>query len=604
MTAFVSCLTERVHTAESRLADTLAGAEPADALATLVAAPEFRDLVTTLVDAPIYTPAFADDFAAHGVIAALAPARMLRGIFNFPLRQALIRLGQLSAALAGTPADTSEPSPRPKNAWQQLAERLGEQPALAATKLIVFATTELPDNAAAAYRELAARLEADHPHTLYPTSVYRESDGHTVATEDYATIDAVVSQTTFATIRTVDRVLAIDNPTLADVYGAIGRCICVLDRNVDTLYRDALEAYFAHHGIALDVLVYRAMEVDKDLSTVERLLADYKRLGVSREVPVLIAGGGVLADTAGLACALYGRNTPYVMLATSIVTGIDAGPSPRTCCDGFGYKNLMGAYHPPILSLTDRYFFDTLHEGWLRHGVAEIIKMAVVKDAALFADLEAAQPRLVASRFGTRDCGPDDPMHGLSQRVLAGAMRAYVQAEYGNLYETHQCRPHAYGHTWSPGFEIQAGLLHGHAVAVGMGFGAFLAHRIGWLAEADLHRVLGLISGYGLTLWEDILADRAVMAEAHGKIIEKRGGNLVAPLPRGTIGQCGYLNALSLDDLMHAVTAYQAVCTAYPREGRGIDAYCADVGLEAPSTVGKASTTDIEAEAGEAVPAK
>ena len=51
------------------------------------------------------------------------------------------------------------------------------------------------------------------------------------------------------------------------------------------------------------------------------------------------------------------------MLCTSIVSGIDAGPSPRTCCDGFGYKNLYGAYHPPVVTITDRYstIFMSLH---------------------------------------------------------------------------------------------------------------------------------------------------------------------------------------------------------------------------------------------------
>jgi len=51
------------------------------------------------------------------------------------------------------------------------------------------------------------------------------------------------------------------------------------------------------------------------------------------------------------------------MLSTSIVTGIDAGPSPRTCCNGFGYKNLLGAYHPPVVSLTDRFFFGSQRAG-------------------------------------------------------------------------------------------------------------------------------------------------------------------------------------------------------------------------------------------------
>ena len=89
------------------------------------------------------------------------------------------------------------------------------------------------------------------------------------------------------------------------------------------------------------------------------------------------------------------------MLATSIVTGIDAGPSPRTCCDGYGFKNLYGAYHPPILTLTSRGFWSTLHEGWIRHGIAEIIKMACVKDIGLFELVEQAGPRLIYTKFGT-----------------------------------------------------------------------------------------------------------------------------------------------------------------------------------------------------------
>ena len=90
------------------------------------------------------------------------------------------------------------------------------------------------------------------------------------------------------------------------------------------------------------------MEVDKDISKVETILGELKQLGAARNEPILIVGGGVLADIAGFAAALYHRNTPYVMLNTSIVSGIDAGPSPRTCSDGYGYKNLFGAYHAHI----------------------------------------------------------------------------------------------------------------------------------------------------------------------------------------------------------------------------------------------------------------
>ena len=320
------------------------------------------------------------------------------------------------------------------------------------------------------------------------------------------------------------------------------------------------------------------------------MLGDFKALGVSRNEPVLIIGGGVLADTGGLACALYHRNTPYVMISTSIVAGIDAGPSPRTCCDGFGYKNLFGAYHPPVLSITDRHFFTTLREGWLRHGIIEIIKMAVTKDHQLFLDMEQAGPALIDTRFGTVECGAEDAINGLSQKILGAALRSYVAAEYDNMYETHQCRPHAYGHTWSPGFEIEAGLLHGHAVAIGMGFGAYMSYRLGWLDESQMHRIMRLISSFGLSLWHDIMLKKETLWDSQVKIVQKRGQNLAAPLPKGEIGQCAYLNELSQAELYAAIDEYQQICLEYPRQGLGIDPLCSDVGLEDPSTVGHSLT--------------
>ncbi|KAI0566064.1 3-dehydroquinate synthase, partial [Gracilaria domingensis] len=336
---------------------------------------------------------------------------------------------------------------------------------------------------------------------------------------------------------------------LSDVYKPLGRCVAVVDERLDGLYGKNLNHYFSQNGIKFEKLVYRCMEVDKDISTVEKILVDLKKRRVSRNEPVLVVGGGVMADVGGFACALYHRNTPYVMLCTSIVSGIDAGPSPRTCCDGLGYKNVFGAYHPPILTLTDRQFFKTLEPGWIRHGIAEIIKMAVTKDASLFSCLEEAGNQLVETKFGVENCEPGSLIDRLSETIIAKAMDGYVRSEYGNLWETHQCRPHAYGHTWSPGFELQAGLLHGHAVAIGMGYGAYLSFLHGWISENDFHRILTVMSNVGLSLRHDILENGDSLWSSQVKMTEKRGGNLCAPVPRGKIGQCGYLNELSRERL-------------------------------------------------------
>ncbi|OKH11998.1 sedoheptulose 7-phosphate cyclase [[Limnothrix rosea] IAM M-220] len=546
-----------------------------ESIEAICASDKFKNLLLALINSPAFSPELGAELAEAGAVAGISACRNLRSGLNFSLSRFFGFFAEMITAFDESLG----------NKWHKFADRI-HQSNFGSVKLLNRLTQTQQANF---YHALTEELVQTNPHAVFPTSSYRESYGFVESTKDDQVIEAVMGTSTFTSVRLVDRVLDKDQTILRDTYISLDRCVCLVDQNVEKYYGEQINEYFEHHGIPLDKLVYRAMEVDKGMHTVERMLGDFKRLGVSRNEPVLIVGGGVLTDTGGLACALYHRNTPYVMLSTSIVAGIDAGPSPRTCCDGFGYKNLFGAYHPPILSLTDRFFFKSLHEGWLRHGLAEIVKMATVKDAELFGNLEIGGPDLIATRFGTTNCHGEDEINYVSQRILGGALRSYVAAEYDNLYETHQCRPHAYGHTWSPGFEIEAGLLHGHAVAIGMGFGAYVSYQTGWISERQMHRILRLISSFGLSLWHDILLNKETLWSSQEKIFQKRGQNLAIPLPKGEIGQCGYLNDFSQGELYAAIDGYRVVCAEYPRNGLGIDPLCSDVGLEDPSTVAVSS---------------
>ena len=153
------------------------------------------------------------------------------------------------------------------------------------------------------------------------------------------------------------------------------------------------------------------------------------------------------------------------------------------------------------------------------------------------------------------------------------------------MWETHQCRPHAYGHTWSPGYELPAGMLHGHAVATGMGFGAYLSFCKGWVTTAELERILKLMSDLELSLWHPIMEDAHKIYRAQKKMIEKRGGNLAAPVPKG-LGKCGYINHLPYELLVKRLQEYQGICQGYPRGGLGVEVHCREVGLQDPSTEG------------------
>merc|ERR1712117_748993 len=96
------------------------------------------------------------------------------------------------------------------------------------------------------------------------------------------------------------------------------------------------------------------------------------------------------------------------------------------------------------------------------------------------------------------------------------------------------------------------------------------------------HQVLSLFSTLELSLVHPILENTEAIWQAQVRMIEKHGGNLAAPLPKGQIGSCGYLNDVTREELENHLAEYRKICEAYPRKGLGVEAHCVDVGLEDP----------------------
>ena len=436
------------------------------------------------------------------------------------------------------------------------------------------------------YKQLILDYEKKNPLALYPTSSYRNSSGHVVSSNDYQQIEATMNLNTFTSIKVEENTLNINNPLLRDNYKSFGRCICLIDKNIEENYGLEIENYFQHHSIILEKLVYRAMEVDKHIKNVEKIVEDFRKLGVNRNEPVLIIGGGVIGDIGAFAASIYHRSTPYIMLSTSVVSAIDSGPSPRSCCDAGGFKNLLGSFHAPVLNISDRSFFKSLKTSWVRHGIAEIHKMAVIRDKELFHLLEDTGLNLTKTHFGTINCNIKDEIVSKSKKIIGLSLKSYVESEYDNLHEVHSIRDHAFGHGLSANFELKAGLLHGHAISVEMCLSSFMSFKRDWINEKDLHRILKLFSEYELSLWHDILLDEKCMNEGFDKILQKRGGNLAIPVPTG-IGRCKYINDLTKSELKEIIHEYKLVVSKYPRKGLGVEPLCSDAGLEDPVTVFK-----------------
>jgi len=414
----------------------------------------------------------------------------------------------------------------------------------------------------------------------YCTSEWYTGHGEIAASGDSRSFKISATYALKAEVKLVDGVFQNSNPTLAEVYSGRGRCVAIVDQTVDELYGDTLRSYFEHYEIALILLTCRAWESDKTPETVHRLLKFLGKDGcdVSRNEPVLVVGGGVLSDVAGLACALQHRRTPYIMVGTTVVAAIDAGPSPRTCTNGAQFKNSIGAYHPPVLTLVDRSFFRTLATGHVRNGMAEIIKMAVTDDPVLFELMEQYGSRLVETHFATLE--EDEKLAAIADEVIYRALFSYMKHEGTNMFETYQDRPHAYGHTWSPRFEPAAKLMHGHSVTIGMAFGASLAVEMGWLKPAERDRIINLCRSLGLSVYHPILEDIDLMLEGQKNMRRKRGERgLWAPLPT-SIGSCDYAQEVSSGLLQAAIEKHQELCSSLPDGGKGKEMYLSDLGLE------------------------
>lgn len=369
----------------------------------------------------------------------------------------------------------------------------------------------------------------------------------------------------------VNGVFDIGQSALADCYRAYGRTLMVVDETVYALYRPQIDAYFAHHGIALTVIPIQIRETAKSLETYERIVSEFDAYGLVRTEPVLVVGGGLTTDVAGFACASYRRNTPYIRIPTTLIGLIDASVSIKVAVNHGKHKNRLGAYHASKQVFLDFSFLRTLPEDQVRNGMAELIKIAVVGNAEIFDLLEAHGADLLRTRFGHLDGTPE--LRRAGDRLTFQAIATMLELEAPNLHELDLDRVIAFGHTWSPTLELtpERPFFHGHAINIDMALSTTLAELRGYLSAADRDRVLGVMSTLGLALDSDYLTPE-LLAAATDSILKTRDGLLRAAVP-DPIGRCRFLNDVTIEELAETLTLHKKLCLGFDRGGDGVDMF-------------------------------
>jgi 3-dehydroquinate synthase len=250
--------------------------------------------------------------------------------------------------------------------------------------------------------------------------------------------------------------------------------------------------------------------------------------GMCRHSYVVAVGGGAVIDMTGYAAGTAHRGLRLIRVPTTVMAQADASIGVKNGINAFGKKNFLGTFTPPWAVLNDCNFLTTLsRRDWLS-GVAEALKVALIKDAALFTFLEKS-----ALALQNRDM---EVMQRLIQR--SAALHLAHIANGGDPFEFGSSRPLDFGHWAAHKLEQLSSfeLRHGEAVAIGIALDATYSRLTGRLPLAPWRRILALLERLGLPRWAPPLADVRAVLQGLQEFREHLGGRLTIMLLAG-IGQ-------------------------------------------------------------------
>jgi shikimate kinase / 3-dehydroquinate synthase len=249
----------------------------------------------------------------------------------------------------------------------------------------------------------------------------------------------------------------------------------ISDTNTGPLYGQQIAEHLGGSHIQIP-----AGEQSKTLDTLKKVYDHLYAQRMERQGTIVAVGGGVIGDLAGMAAATYLRGLRWVNAATSLLAMVDSSLGGKVAVDLPQGKNLVGAFHSPVLILSDTRVLDTLPEAEFRCGMAELIKAAVIGDPLLFEWLET----------GAR------PSPIWIQRAVQVKARIVEEDPYEQGIRASLNLGHTIGHSIeaASGFSFS----HGEAVAVGMLVESMLAEKLSLAKPGLTERIRRVISHYDM----------------------------------------------------------------------------------------------------------
>ncbi len=263
----------------------------------------------------------------------------------------------------------------------------------------------------------------------------------------------------------------------------------VTDKTVATHHLAAAEAALKSASIESAAIVVPPGEGSKNYASFETVCEAIIAARVERGDLIVALGGGVIGDLAGYAAASVRRGLDFVQVPTSLLAQVDSSVGGKTGINSRHGKNLVGAFHQPILVIADTALLDTLPKREFRAGYAEVAKYGLLGDTAFFTWLESNWRDIFAGG-AAREYAIAVCCRGKAG-IVARDERETGERALLNL-------GHTFGHALEAGAGFSQRLLHGEAVALGTALAFEFSARKGLIATADTARASAHLAAVGL----------------------------------------------------------------------------------------------------------
>jgi len=267
------------------------------------------------------------------------------------------------------------------------------------------------------------------------------------------------------------------------------KAVIVTDENVAQYYLRATESALGATGMATSAVIVPPGESSKSFEVFEEVCEAIIAARIERGDLVVALGGGVVGDLAGFAASAVRRGLDYVQVPTTLLAQVDSSVGGKTAINSAGGKNLIGAFHQPILVLADTTTLDTLPAREFRAGYAEVVKYGLLGDKSFFVWLESSWRNIFeggpAREFAIETCCR------AKAKIVARDERESGERALLNL-------GHTFGHAIEAACGFSERLLHGEAVAAGMALAFGFSARRGLMPEAEAERAIRHLAEVGL----------------------------------------------------------------------------------------------------------